>query len=302
MNNYTLDPSALRFPILTTERYLACLERAKQSIRERVQPPEFQSFKAATVSEYPRWFFGAILVALILVLLFSFTISAGKQAAAAGMLFDHLPAKFTRLSELWATLSVAFMLLLSEIGAVLFLVGAGTLAHTAPAVTLRGQQFNLTAWVFRLFAFLCAGYAILANVTITALDPEPRAAVLQWAISIGVPSIVLGLGIMLERLLTDTLKSRSERKTRYERALLAYQSVQADPTSHTSWFAVLADQMWTEMVRFKKDKTLLEPLVEADANNKRLLLAAEYQAQQAAGQINLGQELALPFLSGPANG
>lgn len=281
----------LRFPMLSASRFSETNERAKDSIRKGLQPPAFEQFRGNVVSEYPRWFLFAISAVLFLVLIFSFTISAGKQAAAAGMLFDHLPNTFGRLSELWATASVAFMLLLSEVGAVLFLVGAGTLAQSAPNAVAFGRAINPTAILFRLFAVLCAGYAILSNITITALDPIPQAAVLQWAVSIGIPSVVLGLGTMLERLLVDALKTRRERKMRYEKALHDYQVVQADPVQHSSWNAVLADELWRELTKYKRDRDLLEAIVGDDREVRRTILVLEYQAQRRAETIDWSIEV-----------
>ncbi len=286
----------LTFPILTNTRYASAVERAKQSVKDRLQPPRFEQFKSGAVSEYPRWFFVATLAALFAVLLFSFVISAGKQAAAAGMLFDHLPSKFGRLSEVWATLSVTFMLLLSELGAVLFLVGAGTLATAAPKSNLAGRQVNLTAWLFRLFAVLCAGYAIIANATITVLDPVPQAAFLQWAVSIGVPAIVLGLGVMLERLLIDAMRTRNEQFTRYKRALLDYEAVQTDPSKHAEYPAAFASELWSEMIRYKQVRETLETLVSADPQNRRRILATEYQAQRNIADVQWEVSEPIPFL------
>src|SRR5258708_23455069 len=161
--------SALSFPILTAERYQDATNRAKALIRERVEAPQWASFERKGTHIYPRWFTGLILAALVAVMVFSFTISAGKQIASASMLFDPLPDKFSHLSMLWSSTSIAFMLLLSELGAVLFLIAAGTIAQDAP----RWKGINLVSWMFRGFAGLCAAYAVVSNGSVTLLDPVP---------------------------------------------------------------------------------------------------------------------------------
>src|SRR5258707_11954020 len=168
--------TVLSFPVLTAERYADAQNRAKTLIRERAEAPQWATFEHKSTHLYPRWFTWLILAALIAVMVFSFTISAGKEIASASMLFDPLPDKFSHLFMLWSSTSIAFMLLLSELGAVLFLIAAGTIAHDAP----RWKGINLVAWMFRGFAALCAAYAVVSNVSVTLLDPVPAVGVLQW--------------------------------------------------------------------------------------------------------------------------
>lgn len=277
----------LRFPLLSAARFAEANERAKEAIRKGLQPPDFEQFKANVVSEFPRWFSVLIWSVLVGVMIFSFVISAGKQAAAAAMLFDHLPSKFSRLSDLWSTISVAFMLLLSELGAVLFLVAAGTLANSAP----RMRSVNVVAWLFRLCAILCASYAIISNATITVLDPVPQAAVLQWAVSIGVPGLVLGLGIMLERLFIDSMRMRTEQKMLYKRAMTDYDTIRNNPALHASWSAVLADEMWREMTKYKRERDMLETIAGDDREVRRTMLILEFQAQRRAETLDWDAEV-----------
>src|SRR5262249_30207314 len=122
------------------------------------------------------------------------------------------------LSTLWSSTSIAFMLLLSELGAVLFLISAGTLAHDAP----KWRGINPVAWMFRGFAALCALYAVISNVSVTLLDPVPAVGVLQWLTSVGIPVTVLGLGTLLERLVVEALTQRGKQRGEFELALRDY--------------------------------------------------------------------------------
>lgn len=288
--------TSLTFPILTNARYSGVVDRAKQSIQRRLELPKFERFKSGVVSQYPHWFLWAVLTALLCVMVFSFVISAGKQAAAAAMLFDHLPTRFSRLSDLWASVSVAFMLLLSEFGAVLFLVGAGTLSTAAPQATVAGRHINVVAWVFRAFAALCASYAIIANATITVLDPVPQAALFQWTVSIGVPALVLGLGVMLERILIDALRSRNEQYAKYQKAVIDYETALAQPEKHPDYGSTFASELWSELIRYKAAREILEALVIDDKANKSRILAAEFQAQRRIGEVEWEVSEPIPFL------
>jgi hypothetical protein len=292
MTTETIQSVDLHFPLLTEAAYLAAVQKAETAIRDRVQAPTMDRYTKASTSAYPRWFMGGIIAALLAVLTFSFVISAGKQAAAMGLLVDHLPGKFNHLSDLWAGTSIVAMLLLSELGAVLFLVAGGTLAHTANLSQIGRWQVNVTRWIFTCFAVSCAGYAILSNITIAALDPVPSAAVLEWAISIGVPLIVLGLGVMLERMVIDLLKASAKQKVAYNMAVSDYEAVQADPTKHTSWASVLSDCLWAALNL--RHKETISAYTERDARYRRWIVQSEYAAHQETAMLAL--EDGNPFL------
>jgi len=289
----------IRFPILTTERYLDAVERAKKSIRERIEPPKIEHFKVDHGSAYPQWFTVSVIVALTLVLLFSFVISAGKQVAAMGLVLDDLPVNHNRLSGLWVNVSIIFMLLMSEIGAVLFLVAAGTLAERVQKSAFFRWTINWPQQVFRLFAMLCAGYALISNVTITLINPvNSVAAVLQWFMSIGIPLTVLGLGIMLERIVIDSLKSNAEQTARFNLAMADYRAVIDDPTRHEYYKQALADNIFQEMNRYKPDRLKLLtafPDIETNQEVKLWLVTSEYRAHKRMEQFDM--EVAVsPFL------
>jgi hypothetical protein len=290
--------SEIRFPVLTTERYLDAVERAKQNIRDRIEPPKLEAFKVESATAYPRWFSVGVITALVLVLIFSFVISAGKQTAAMGLILDPLPEKFQRLSPDWANWSIGLMLLMSEVGAVLFLVASGTLAATAPTSSIAGHEVNITRWIFRLFAFLCAGYAIASNITVNALEPIPDAWVLQWMVGIGAPSTVLGLGFMLERMVINGLKASTEQKQNFIIAMKEHKIVINDPVRHEYYKQSLVDSLFTELVRFKADRLKLlvaYPDYETNQQVKLWLVSEEYKAHQAMQDFDL-EVITRPFL------
>ena len=80
--NAHLTPESLRFPVLSTERYLTAVNKTADQIRKQLQPPAINSYTSQIVSPFPRWFTVGVAVALAAVMLFSFVISAGKQAAS----------------------------------------------------------------------------------------------------------------------------------------------------------------------------------------------------------------------------
>jgi hypothetical protein len=296
-----MDGINIRFPLLTTERYLNAVEAAKDQIRKRIEPPKMEDLRAESVSAYPAWFTRGIIVALLLVLLFSFVISAGKQAAAMGLVMDHLPSRFNHLSSGWADLSIIFMLLMSEVGAVLFLVASGTLAakvHATPLYrrtkkdgTVRVYELNITQLIFRLFAVLCAAYAILSNVTITVLDPLAGiAGFLQWMVSVGIPLTVLGLGIMLERIVIDSLRSDTEMQMQHAVKMREYQNAVSDPTQHEYFKRALFDALYQEIIRYKAERDKLGSfmtVVETEQDAKKWLVLQEYSAHKSMAEFDI---------------
>jgi hypothetical protein len=273
-------PQSIVFPILTTDRYLTAVDNAAALVRERLQA-------RATGSRYPKWFTRSVIAGLLLVMGSSFFISSGKQIAAFGMVFDDLPNKFNHLSSGWAGFSIVFMLLMSEAGAVLFLVASGTIGESAPPVIILGRRVNFTKIAFRLFALLCASYAIASNITITALDPVQKVSFIQWMASIGIPLTVLGLSMLLERIVIDAIGADNDRK-----------ALVADPTLHEAYKSILYDCLWTELNRYKAQRGLLESMVETDSRYKRWIISGEYAAHQDAEDM-LSIEASNPFLAAP---
>jgi len=288
--------SNLSFPLLPTDRYLSAVDQAYTNARKRLHKPEFGAFKHVAVQTYPQWFFVGIVGLLAVVMFFSFWVSAGKQIASAGMIFDDLPGHYSRLSSGWADVSVISMLMLSEFGAILFLVAAGTLTGSADSVRVV-KNFHITplVWILRLFAALCAAYAVVANITITRLDPVQQASAMQWLVSITIPVVVLGLGVILERLLVDKLKANGMQNVKYQEALIVYQSLWDDPTRIKDYGLLLAESLWTELNRYKQLRETLA-LVITSPELKNHILIAEYQSHLNAQKFDLEGSNNNPFL------
>src|SRR5438045_2689919 len=122
MTTETQFKNDLHFPLLTEAAYLAAVQKAETAIRDHIQAPTMEHYAKTTTTAYPIRLRRGITGFLILVMLLTFLVSAGKQAAAMGLLLDHLPDKFSHLSDKWVFFSILAWLLLSEIGAMLFLV------------------------------------------------------------------------------------------------------------------------------------------------------------------------------------
>jgi hypothetical protein len=294
-----VQPIPIKFPVLQPSIYLEIVDRANERVRANLKPPQWGAYQVKGVSTYPRWFTYTIVITLIAVMAFSFVISAGKQAAAMGIILDELPGRFNHLSVGWANMSIVFMLLLSELGTIFFLVVGGTIGQTVPMSEIFGVRINFVAWFLRLIAILCAAFGIVANTTITALDISAQAPVLQWLVTLGIPSIVLALGMMLERMFLDSLKASADARERFEQAQAEYRAHYTDPERHPHYTAILFDMLYQEMVKQRRDGPTIKSLVESDPRYRRFLVNAEYKTQIEAGQIDLNLDVSA-FLTAPA--
>lgn len=266
----------LSFPLLTNDRYQTAYTDAENNARKHIHKPDFDQFSNTGVQLYPAWFSRLIGGLLLAVLVFSFWVSAGKQIATAGMVLDDLPGDYAHLSTLWSSVGIIAALLLSEAGAVFFLVVAGTLTNRSRAGSL----------IVRSFAILCAGIAVIANVTITQMHPVPDALAYQWLITVGVPLIVLGLGYTAEQIIVSSLHARALQTAAYNAAMVKYEQLYNDPTQLQDWGRYLGDSLWRELNRYKDTREMLL-IAGDDPGFKTRVLTAEYQSQKSGANFLL---------------
>jgi hypothetical protein len=262
-------------PGLTSERWLNARQRAQETIRNSVKQPVESAYSLPAFSSYPNWLIRGIVGLLAVVAFSAFWISAGKQVSATALILDPLVTDYHRLSGQWVDASILLVLAMGEAGSILFSIAASVLA--GDPVHLKRFSFKPTALIFRCFAFICAMFAILANVTITAIHRANGAEFYAWFLTLAAPCLVLAIGLVIERLVMQSLKARAEQKSRYAGALIEYQKTQDDPELHKDFKAVWARAVYDEMIRYKKDRDLILPLVNDDPQIKALLVQREYQ-------------------------
>jgi len=244
----------LKFPLLTTERYLTATEKAKKLVRARVKKPRLSDFSGEDAISYPRWLIRLVLIALAIVMAGSFWFSAGKQIAVVSLIIDQLPGQYNRLSELWSTVGIGSTLLVSELGSVLFLVSAGV---------FRESSGRVVAIILRVFAAGCASLAIMCNIAIAAIDTPSSVAAVSWFTSVLIPSIVLGLGVILEQVVLSTLRTRTRARVEYEIALRDYRTAINDPTQHSEYGEILTPVVYDELMRHQRDREVIVMVVTA---------------------------------------
>lgn len=244
--------TSIKFPVLTTERYEAAVEKAKKLVQDRLRKPELSDFSGDEMSSYPRWLIIVLLALLVVVMTGSFIFSAGKQVAVVSLLIDELPSQYHRLSDIWSGIAIGSTLLVSELGSVLFLVSAGVFSETSGRVA---------GIVLRLFAVGCASLAIMCNIAVAAIDTPANVAAVGWFVSFLIPSIVLGLGVILEQVVLSSLKARLDQRAQYELALRDYRAAIGDPAKHIDYGSILTPLVFEEMIRRQRERETITVFV-----------------------------------------
>ena len=251
----------LKFPILSADRYGAVEEKARQRVRERIRKPEFSMFAEGSISSRPKWLIYSIMTLLFIVMAGAFVFSAGKQVAVISMLIDELPGQYQRLSTTWATLAVGSTLLVSEFGSVLFMVSAGVFG--GEKVNFWRFAVSPYAMLFGVFAIACASLALICNVAVAAIDTPASVSAVSWFTSVLIPSIVLGIGVILERIILGDIERRDAQRINYGVALKQYQLAIADPTSDPDYGLVLTPLVFEEIMRLKRDRDIVIAAMES---------------------------------------
>lgn len=205
-------------PNLTASEWSECVAAALTQTRESVAAPELSHYLSANVEKYPRWLMALILAGLSVVALGALFVSAGKQLAAGDLVLSNVLDHTVRVSEFWVGAGLIVLILLGEVGALIFGLSAGLLGRT-----------NHARAVLRAFMVGCAGIALLANVTMTAAYPSHEALVFQWFVTLLAPTTVLGVGLVLENMLLSNLELRRAQLEKFEAARAEYLALQKAP-------------------------------------------------------------------------
>lgn len=268
---------------LSAERFERARTYAADQVRKQ-RRPDPATYRGADFSKYPPRVTLAATIALIIVGGAAFWLSAGKQIAASDLILGPLVGHYERLSPFWEDTAILLMLLLGEIGTVLF-----TTAHAI----FGGSR--LVKGAFYGAAFLCALFALIGNVTITSLHTSDIASlpVFGWFIAVAPPVVVLFVGLYGERLLLGVLEARATARQAFKNDMDAWEKVQRDPTAHSDYMRLFATAIIDQLRRVSaRNKQILDAMVEANPGAQVALVQREMRAHQWANYI--GEALALP--------
>lgn len=262
-------PDISHVPGLTSQRFEQARRAAQESIRQSVPKPVEQTYHRAG-SGIPQGVVYAAIAMLLIVAFAAFVISAQKQIVATADILYKMAAEHDQLTPFLAGAGVIAGLALGELGTILFSIAASVLR--GEPYTVRRVTFYPTALIFRLFSVGCALFAILANASIHT--GEGAFAVYFTYIP---PITVIAIGLVVEALVMDTVKTRASQRQRFLAAFAEWELYQNEPERHKTFKSVWARAIYDELGRFKKDRVLIDPLVEKDKQVMALLVQREYQ-------------------------
>ncbi|MEP7287051.1 MAG: hypothetical protein ABI947_14950 [Chloroflexota bacterium] len=118
-------------------------------IRLEHSEPQVADYHRQSLSEYPQWFTNGLFALLGFIALGALFVSAGKQLAAADIVFEDLLSVTDRLSPFWVSASLIILLMVGEVGSLVFMTAAATV-----------RSNKLATRIFRGLGFYCAAIAL----------------------------------------------------------------------------------------------------------------------------------------------
>jgi hypothetical protein len=279
---------------LNTTRWQRARGEAQEVIRKQFPEPRPNDFIwRARVSRYPVWLTGIILSALAIFAAGMFVVSAGKQVVASDLILHPLTGVYSRLSAIWVDASIVLILLSGELGAILFSAGAA-LFSAGVSVRIGRLAVHPVQLAFRLAAGACAAFALLANISVSALHTNDMASVSAygWFLTLMPPILVLVVGLFLERLLLGLLEARALARDEYEKAWLAWEDVQRNPERHPDFGRIWAAAIYEQLLRVSPaNRQKIEQAAELYPGFKTALILAERDRHEGGDLPDL---MALP--------
>ena len=213
---------------LRREQWLEAVKAAKDEIKAGAEQPRLDEFLRASAPRYPAWLTKLTGVLLAFIAGGALFVSAGKQLAAADVVLTNVADHSARVSAFWVSVGLIVLLLVGEVGALVFSLSASIFGRSAGARR-----------VLRAFAYASASIALVANVSMTLAYPTQDVWLFQILVTVLPPSFVLGVGLTAENMLMQYLEARAAAVERFELAMARFQAAQTDPEKHPDYWQVL---------------------------------------------------------------
>ncbi|MCC7452319.1 MAG: hypothetical protein IT324_33265 [Anaerolineae bacterium] len=263
---------------LDTVRWERARSLAQQIVKSTVNKPDKSYYTGQTFSRFPRWVTALTLIVLGVIGVAAFWLSAGKQIAATDLVLMPIVRDYgTRLSPGWADIAILLMLLLSELGTILFSTASGI--FPGQPTRIGRWHIRLSALAFRIAAFTCARFALLANITITALHTEDIAhlPLFGWFLAVAPPIVVVFIGLFAERLLLTSLEARAIAKEAYDRAYAEWERIQREPDSAPQYRRIWHMQILDQLMKVSPtNRRKLEALIHDQPQLRAELVRREF--------------------------
>jgi len=185
------------------------LDRAAELTRKSIKPPVMS--QKTYQREYPGWLYVVVIGVLAALFAAASYISAGKEIIAFDAITKQL-ANSIRIDQTYINFAIIAGLLMPEFAVIGFGFAAAVIAKDKPRLM----------FLFRAFQFLAVSIAIVANVSVTCVNPLVSYSAIDWLITIGAPLLSIGIGLAFELLAIDAIVMRSQAIKAYNVAFELY--------------------------------------------------------------------------------
>jgi hypothetical protein len=238
---------------LTTIKWENARMKAEKIVKSRIAEPQRSAYRNVE-SKWPRQLVISVGGMILMVMFAAFYVSAIREIEIANAV----------LHDAVATISILAM---AEIGALLF------------GLATRVLESNKR--MLRAFQLVCIMIALTANVTVAVSKPIPDALVFDWLITLAAPMLVLGIGLIIEGMLTDWILNRQQTIARFEADYRAYEQMIANISSHPEFNSVWAQTILDELIAASKNnREVITELVEADPEVRANIVYTQWKRHQ----------------------
>lgn len=253
---------------LTPKQWEATRVSARAIILSRLKEPTWAEF--APVAEQGSPSTKYVVYALLFIVAFAaFLISAGKQVAAFSLIVTPLLEKYPdRISPAYVTVVIVAALTLAEFGVILF-------GYAAKVIS----QDRTSEYTLRVFQGLCVIIALGGNITVTALNIVPDAAVFEWIVAITAPLIVMGVGVIVEQSALRGQEHYAAARTAFDMATEKYRAARAEPETDPAWLETWGKEILEGLKRIPGQRVVIESIEESDPAARGRLASIEYNRQ-----------------------
>lgn len=255
---------------------------AQTIIRRRLIKPNKSVYLAAD-SKYPLVVRIFSVLLLLIVTIAAGAVSAGKQIVAAAVMYAGLAAEHTdRLAPGYITLAIVSLLALAEFSVIAFGYGA-RVSVSRRQFTARVKEWRISVSAGSVLrALQLVGVVIALGGNLTAFELTYTASV--WAfdllITLTAPLTVIGVGVMIENMIVESLARRRGALERYNAELIAFNESYADPAKHREWYSVWGESILDALRANSANTTLIDQMIAEDPKARQLIVKAEYDRHE----------------------
>jgi hypothetical protein len=248
---------------LTQQQRLEARQKAIRVIEALAgEKPKREHFKNTSISQYPQWITGIVVVLSLVVLFTSFLLSAMRLYHIGYATFYK-----TLANDLSSTIAGYAIVLLSEAAAVLFTIALSVIGQS------KTQKRILSASIAGTAALALSGnyYVALHSNDLTVFS------VLEAMLP---PLLTLSTAYVLKELLLNIIEQRHADQNAFALALLEWEQSIANPEEHPKFLQAYANELRDALVKSNRRRKATREAMEQLANTDwKTLVKRELQTE-----------------------